>query len=46
MARNSEVLGYNHGRFDVCHQGCAYAGLQTVQKPVVCSVVYGTVHYI
>ena len=30
---------------DVCHQGCAYTVLQTVQKLGVRSVVYGTVHY-
>ena len=25
--------------------GCAYKVLQTVQKPGVCSAVFGTVHY-
>ena len=32
---------------DVCHRGCAYRPtvFQTVQRPVVCSAVYGTVHY-
>ena len=31
---------------DISHRGCAYAVLQTFQRPGVCSAVYGTVHYI
>ena len=31
---------------DVCHRGCAFTVLQTVQRPRVCSDVYDTVHYI
>ena len=30
---------------DVCHRGCVYAVLDTVQKPGVCSVVHGSVDY-
>ena len=30
---------------DVCHWGCAYTVLQTVQMPGVYSAAYGTVHY-
>ena len=30
---------------DICHRGCAYTVLQTVQMNVVHSAVYGTVHY-
>ena len=30
---------------DICHHGCAYTVLQTVQRPGVYSVAYGTVHY-
>ena len=30
---------------DVCHRGCAYTVLQSVQRAGVCSAVYGTVHY-
>ena len=30
---------------DICHRGCAYSVLQTVQRPGVCSAAYGTVHY-
>ena len=30
---------------DVCHRGCAYTVLQTVERYGVCSDVYGTVHY-
>ena len=30
---------------DICHRGCACAVLQTVQRPRVCSVVYGIVRY-
>ena len=30
---------------DICHRGCAYVVLQTVQTSGVCSVVYGHVHY-
>ena len=30
---------------DICHRGCAYTVLQTVQRHGVCSDAYGTVHY-
>ena len=30
---------------DICHRGCAYAVLQTVQRPGVYSAAYRTVHY-
>ena len=30
---------------DICHLGCAYTVLQTVQRPGVYSAAYGTVHY-
>ena len=30
---------------DICHRACAYTVLQTVQKPGVCSAVYGSVYY-
>ena len=30
---------------DVCHRGCTYTVLQTVQRPGVYSAVYGTVDY-
>ena len=30
---------------DICHRGCAYTVLQTVQRPGVYSAAYGTVHY-
>ena len=30
---------------DICHRGCAYTVLQTVQRHGVCSAAYGTVHY-
>ena len=30
---------------DICHRGCIYTVLQTVQRPGVYSAVYGTVHY-
>ena len=30
---------------DVCYRGCTYTVLQTVQRPGLCSDVYGTVHY-
>ena len=36
-----EVLGWNPGKSDVCYRGCAYTLLQTVQRPAVCSAVYG-----
>ena len=32
-------------RWDVCHRGCAYTVIQTVQMPGVCGAVYGTVYY-
>ena len=28
----------------ICHQGCAYTVIQTVQRPGVFSVVFGTLH--
>ena len=30
---------------DICHRGCAYTVLQTVQMHGVYSAAYGTVHY-
>ena len=30
---------------DICHRGCAYAVLQTVQRHGVYSAAYATVHY-
>ena len=30
---------------NVCHRGCAYTVLLTVQRNGVCSAVYGAVHY-
>ena len=30
---------------DICHRGCAYTVLQTVQRPGVHSAAYSTVHY-
>ena len=30
---------------DICHRGCAYTVLQTVQMHGVYNAVYGTVHY-
>ena len=30
---------------NICHRGCAYAVLQTVQRPGVHSAAYVTVHY-
>ena len=30
---------------DICHRGCAYTVLQTVQRHGVYSATYGTVHY-
>ena len=30
---------------DICHRGCAYTELQTVQRHGVYSAAYGTVHY-
>ena len=30
---------------DICHRGCAYTVLQTVQRHGVCIAACGTVHY-
>ena len=30
---------------DICHRGCTYTVLQTVQRHGVYSAAYGTVHY-
>ena len=30
---------------DICHRGCAYTVLQTVQMPRMYSAAYDTVHY-
>ena len=30
---------------DICHRGCAYTALQTVQRDGVYGAAYGTVHY-
>ena len=39
--------GYRlYTRSDICHRGCAYTVLQTVQKPVLCINVCGAVYYI
>ena len=35
VARNSEVQGSNPAEADICHGGCVYTVLQTVQRPVV-----------
>ena len=32
-------------RPDICHRGCAYSVLQTVQRSGVYGAAYGTVHY-
>ena len=45
VVRNLGVTGSNPGRPDICHGGCAYTALRTVQRPGVCSDAYGTVHY-
>ena len=45
VARNSRYRVRIPTGSDVCHRGCAYTVLQTVQMPVVCSAVYDTVHY-
>ena len=40
------LLSSNTGpRSDVCHQGCTYTVLQTVQTHRVDSAVYDTLHY-
>ena len=40
MAQNSEVLSSNPAGLDICHRGCAYAVLQTVQtKGLECAVL-------
>ena len=44
-ACNLGVSGSNPGRADICHCGCAYTVLQTVQMHGVYSAAYGTVHY-
>ena len=43
MARNSEVLGSNLSRSDVCHRGCA--GFKGMECTSVHSAAYGTVHH-
>ena len=30
---------------DICHRGCAYTVLQTIQRPAVYSAAVGNVHY-
>ena len=48
VARNSEVGAYCAripAWSDVGHKGFTHTMLQTVQRPGVCSVVYGVVHY-
>ena len=40
MLHNSSFVGP-----DICHRGCAYTVLQTVQRPGMYSAAYGTVHY-
>ena len=44
-ACNLEVLGSNPAEPDICHGGCAYTVIQTVQRQGVYSAAYGTVHY-
>ena len=46
-ACNLGVPGSNPGRagYFICHRGCSYTVLQTVQKHGVYSAAYGTVHY-
>ena len=41
-AQNSEVQIPTGS--DVCHWGCVFTVIQTVQRPGVYSAVYGTVH--
>ena len=38
-------LGSNLGRVLVCHRGCAYTVLKTVEMSGMCSDVHGTVYY-
>ena len=45
LARNPNVRIPAGSDSDVCHRGCAYTVLQTVQRPGVCIVVHGTVRY-
>ena len=45
VARNSSYCVQILVGSDVGHRGCAYTVLQTVQRHVVCSDIYGTVHY-
>ena len=40
-----EILGANPGRVGCVSSGLSYTVFQTVQRPVLCSAVYGTVHY-
>ena len=44
-ACNLAVPGSNPGRADICHRGCAYTVLITVQRHGVYSAAYGTVYY-
>ena len=44
-ACNLEVEGRILGGPDICHRGCAYTVLRTIQRHGVCSAVNGTVHY-
>ena len=44
-ACNLGVPGSNLGWSDICHRGCAYTVLQTVQNHEVYNAAYGTVHY-
>ena len=44
-ACNLEVPVSNPVGPDICHRGCAYTVLQTVQRNGVYSAAYGTVHY-
>ena len=50
-ACNLEIPGSNQGRLGylsctvwICHRGCAYTVIQTVQRHRVYSAVYGTVY--
>ena len=44
-ACNLGVPGSNPGRDGICHHGCAYTVIQTVQRNGVYSAAYGTMHY-
>ena len=45
VTRKSKELGSNPAGSDVCHRSYTYTMLVTVQRPGVCSAVYGNVYY-